>query len=223
MITILLATSEPSLFSVWKDIQLPPGFSIELARSGAQALSRACVGQPSIILVGPLETAADVFTAQIEQNSQTRLIPFRVVDTDTLADAAAVVDLVTRALEQKRILIAEDDRQMSSILRSLLGKSGYAVSVANDGAEALQQIKQFSPHLVVLDIELPIIDGFHICQLVNEDHTLALRPKILIISGRSSAWDKKLGDACGADGYLVKPFNHVDLLENVRRILAGGL
>jgi DNA-binding response OmpR family regulator len=136
---------------------------------------------------------------------------------------AAAMNPVNRVPEQKRILVAEDDRQMSAILETMLAKSGYAVAVAYDGAEALQQIKTFCPHLVILDIELPVIDGFHICQVINEDHALPVHPKILIISGRSGAWEKKLGAACGAAGYLVKPFKHTDLLENTRRILAGNL
>ncbi|MGA2090416.1 MAG: response regulator [Endomicrobiales bacterium] len=221
MIKIMLVTSETALLTLWHNTPLPQGYMIDSAVSGAAALTRACADQPSIILLGPLETAPDVFTAQLERNSNTRHIPFLILDHDTLSDTTAVINLVTQALEQKRILIAEDDRQMSSILKTMLAKSGYAVTVAFDGAETLQQIKTLYPHLVILDIGLPIIDGFHICQVVNEDHTLPIRPKIIIISGRSSAWDKKLGDACGADRYMVKPFSFLELLENVRTILSG--
>ena len=129
---------------------------------------------------------------------------------------------VTEAMAHKRILIAEDDRQMSSLLKTVLAKDGFAVTSANDGAEAIRQIKSFQPHLIVLDIQLPVIDGFHICRMLGDDPTLAQRPKILVITGRSSDWDQKLGAACGVEGYLVKPFSHRVFIENVRSILAGA-
>lgn len=221
MIHILLVTNDESLLGIWREPPLPEGFAVECAVSGAFGLARACAIRPSIILAGPLEVAPDVFAAQIEHNSTTRAVPLLILDKAVLSDPAAALKLVAGALEQKRILIAEDDRQMSAILKTMLAKSGYAATVAHDGAETLAQIKTLFPHLIILDIELPVIDGFHICQVINEDLTLPVRPKVLIISGRSSDWDKQLGAACGADGYLVKPFSHTELLENVRRIVAG--
>jgi DNA-binding response OmpR family regulator len=67
---------------------------------------------------------------------------------------------------------------------------------------------------------LPVVDGFHICQTINEDHSFDPRPKILIVSGRGSDWDQNLGTACGAEDYLVKPFSNQHFVEKVNQILS---
>jgi DNA-binding response OmpR family regulator len=126
---------------------------------------------------------------------------------------------IEKPLAGRRILIAEDDRQMSAILSMILSKSGCEIRAVYDGAEALREIKGWQPHLVVLDVMLPVIDGFHICQTINEKPVAGYRPKILIVSGRGSDWDQNLGIACGAEDYLVKPFNNVDFLRRVLEIL----
>jgi two-component system response regulator VicR len=122
--------------------------------------------------------------------------------------------------EPRRVLIAEDDRQMSQILNAVLQKQGYEVECVFDGAEALRVLKIWHPHLLVLDIMLPIVDGFHICHTINEDHSFDPRPKILIVSGRGSDWDQNLGAACGAEDYLVKPFSNQHFADKVNQILS---
>jgi DNA-binding response OmpR family regulator len=122
--------------------------------------------------------------------------------------------------EPFRVLIAEDDRQMSNIFSAVLKKQGYEVESVFDGAEALRMVRSWQPHLVVLDVMLPIVDGFHICQTVNEDHSFDPRPKILIVSGRGSEWDQNLGAACGAEDYMVKPFSNQSLADKVKQILS---
>src|SRR3989339_244529 len=116
----------------------------------------------------------------------------------------------------KRILIGEDDRQMSAIYQVLLTNQGYEVACAYDGAEVLRLLKSWQPHLLVLDVMLPVLDGFHVCQTINQDHSFDPRPKILIVSGRGSEWDQNLGAACGVEDYLVKPFNNKVFLEKVQ-------
>ncbi len=123
--------------------------------------------------------------------------------------------------EAFKVLVAEDDRQMSAIFCAVLKKQGYAVESVFDGAEALKVLRSWKPHLVVLDVMLPVVDGFHVCQTVNEDHSFDPRPKILIVSGRGSDWDQNLGAACGAEDYLVKPFSNQYFLDKVKGIAAA--
>ena len=118
-----------------------------------------------------------------------------------------------------RVLIAEDDRQMSAIFCAVLRKQGYEVESVFDGAEALRLLKAWHPHLLVLDVMLPVVDGFHVCQTLNEDHSFDPRPKIIIVSGRGSDWDQNLGAACGIEDYLVKPFSNQLLVDKVKEIL----
>jgi DNA-binding response OmpR family regulator len=67
---------------------------------------------------------------------------------------------------------------------------------------------------------LPVIDGFHLCQKLDEDHSIELKPMIVIISGRESDWDKNLGKACGAESYFVKPIDHAAFIHKIEEILA---
>jgi DNA-binding response OmpR family regulator len=122
-------------------------------------------------------------------------------------------------LQERRALIAEDDRQMAAILQLLLEKTGWTVRCAYDGEEALRVIKTWKPHLLVLDIMLPVIDGFHVCQTMNDDHAYDPRPQVIITSGRGSDWDQNLGSACGAAWYLVKPFTNAEFVARVQQVM----
>ena len=119
-----------------------------------------------------------------------------------------------------RVLVAEDDRQMSIIFSAVLKKQGYEVESVYDGGEALRMLRSWHPHLLVLDVMLPIVDGFHICETLNEDHSFEPRPKVLIVSGRGSDWDQNLGVACGAEDYMVKPFSNQSLVDKAKEILS---
>jgi len=120
----------------------------------------------------------------------------------------------------KRVLIAEDDRQMAEILREVIGCGGFETRVSFDGADTLAVVRAWRPHLIVLDIMLPVIDGFHVCQAMNDDPALEPKPKVFIISGRSSDMDKNLGTACGAEEYFVKPLNNAKLLSRIQSVLS---
>ncbi len=118
---------------------------------------------------------------------------------------------------KRRILIIEDDSHITEGLKLNLSLQGYEVDIAPDGVSGLQKCNTGQPHLIVLDIMLPGIDGFSILQsirLVDE------RLPILIISARGSSEDRIMGLACGVDDYLVKPFNLEEFLLRVERLLA---
>lgn len=215
---LLLATNDMAVISAWRTAVMPDALTVDFAVSAGEALGRATAGQPGVIVLGPLETSSDVFIAQIREHPRTGHIP--IVSLGTHAeDPAKVLMRVAPFLESTKVLIADDDRHMAGMLEAILAKRGFSLMVAYDGAEALRQIRQWQPQLILLDIMLPIMDGFHICQTLNEDHSLQVRPKVLIISGRNSEWDQNLGSACGAEGYLVKPFSHRDLFDAIDRIL----
>ncbi len=114
------------------------------------------------------------------------------------------------------ILVVEDEAHIAEGLRLNLTLQGHVVEVAASGAEALEAWKRRRPHLVVLDIMLPGIDGLSVLQRIRlEDR----RIPVLILSARGASDDRVKGLACGADDYLAKPFNLDEFLLRVQRLL----
>jgi len=118
--------------------------------------------------------------------------------------------------EKKRILIIEDEKHISEGLKLNLSLKGYEVFVAGDGIAGLQQWKDMSPDLIILDIMLPGIDGLSILQSIRlEDEKIP----ILILSAKNKSIDKIKGLECGVDDYLGKPFELEEFLLRVKRLL----
>ncbi len=115
-----------------------------------------------------------------------------------------------------RILVIEDDAHIAEGLQLNLELQGFAVSIARDGVSGLRQWKEWRPHLIVLDIMLPGIDGLHVLQGIRlEDE----RIPILILSAKATPDDKIRGLSFGVDDYLTKPFNLEEFLLRVKRLL----
>ena len=118
---------------------------------------------------------------------------------------------------KRRILIIEDDSHIAEGLKLNLSLLGYEVDIAPDGVSGLQKWKTGQPHLIVLDIMLPGIDGFSILQSIRlADERLP----ILILSAKGSSEDRVKGLTYGVDDYLAKPFNLEEFLLRVERLLA---
>ncbi len=114
------------------------------------------------------------------------------------------------------ILIIEDDRELADLIQEALYTEGYKSLAAYSGNEGLKHIDEWSPNLVILDLKLPDIDGFEVCQRIREkDHRLP----ILILTARGETANRVRGLNLGADDYLVKPFDVHELLARVRALL----
>lgn len=216
---ILLIVSDTSFLNDWQQAAAAAELELDVALSGAEGLGRAALGLPDFVIIAPIDIKEDVFLRSLQQDPRTARIPFLFIPGEELSAPGPVLSRVRSALTPRRVLVAEDDRQMSTIIEMLLTKSGYEVKAVYDGMEALREIREWQPHLVVLDIMLPVVDGFHVCQTLNEDHSYDPRPRVLIVSGRSTEWDQNLGAACGAEDYIVKPFNNAVFVDKVRSIL----
>lgn len=118
----------------------------------------------------------------------------------------------------QRLLVVDDDKQITRLLQSYLEKSGFAVLTAYDGENALRVIRHERPDLVVLDLMLPGRDGWEVTRTVRADPHLAEIP-ILMLTARVEDTDKILGLELGADDYLTKPFNPREVVARVRAIL----
>jgi two-component system alkaline phosphatase synthesis response regulator PhoP len=118
----------------------------------------------------------------------------------------------------QRLLVVDDDKEIARLVRAYLEKAGYQVSIAHDGATALQMIRHDRPALVVLDLMLPDQDGWDITRLVRADANLAETP-IIMLTARIDDTDKIIGLELGADDYVTKPFNPREVVARVRSVL----
>lgn len=121
-------------------------------------------------------------------------------------------------LMPKRILIADDEPNIVISLEFLMQRNGYEVMTAPDGEQALRLLRDFKPDLILLDIMLPVRNGFEVCQRIRENvewkHT-----KIIMLTAKGREVEVAKGLALGADLYITKPFATKELLASVRQLL----
>src|SRR6202162_6469713 len=120
-----------------------------------------------------------------------------------------------------RILVAEDHAVNRELLRELLELHGYTVLEACDGREALQMIEQTQPELLLLDIGMPVMEGFAVIRRIRENPRLAKLP-VVAITAYAMRGDQERILNSGFDGYLSKPVNPSSLAEELARVLAKG-
>jgi DNA-binding response OmpR family regulator len=113
-----------------------------------------------------------------------------------------------------RILIVDDEPNIVNLLRIGLKYEGFSVAIAQDGLEALHQAAQFKPHLVVLDLSLPGMDGLEVAERLQADPELL----IVMLTARDQIPDRIVGLQNGADDYVVKPFDYDELLARIRAV-----
>ena len=118
----------------------------------------------------------------------------------------------------RSVLIADDEQNIVISLQYLMKREGHAVSVARDGREALAAIQRDRPDLVLLDVMMPGLSGFDVCQAVRADPELA-GVKILLLTAKGRDTDLAKGLALGADAYMTKPFSTQELAARVRALL----
>ena len=120
-----------------------------------------------------------------------------------------------------RILVVDDEPEAVELIEFNLKQSGYTVSTAGDGAEALKKARGQTPDLIVLDVMLLEMDGFEICKTLRLDPT-TLRVPIIMVTAKAAEIDRVLGLELGADDYLTKPFSTRELLLRIKKILSRG-
>ena len=117
-----------------------------------------------------------------------------------------------------RILVVDDEPDITALVAYHLARSGYRVSTAANGVEALQAARDEQPALIVLDLMLPELSGFEVLERIRADKSLAETP-VLMLTARRDEPDRVQGLSLGADDYLVKPFSPQELVLRVRNIL----
>ncbi len=114
-----------------------------------------------------------------------------------------------------KILVVDDDPNISEILKKYFVNEGYDVKVASDGAEGVSLFKMFEPDLVLLDIMLPKKDGWQVCREIRE---ISSKP-VIMVTAKGEVFDKVLGLELGADDFVVKPFDMKELSARVKAVL----
>ena len=113
------------------------------------------------------------------------------------------------------VLIVEDDRNIAELLQMYLEKEGYAVTVAADGGQGLQKYRAIKPDLVLLDVMMPVMDGWAVCRAIrNESKT-----PIIMLTAKGETDDKVHGLKAGADDYITKPFEMKEVLARIEAVL----
>jgi two-component system, cell cycle response regulator DivK len=120
----------------------------------------------------------------------------------------------------KRILIVEDQEDLRGVLRDLLSGSGYLIVEAADGQEGVSKAKSERPDLILMDIQLPVLDGYEATRQIKADRSLAQTP-IIAVSSFAMKGDEEKARAAGCDHYVTKPYSPLQLLRTIRSVLGG--
>jgi two-component system cell cycle response regulator DivK len=120
----------------------------------------------------------------------------------------------------KKILVVEDTEDNRQILRDLLGMAGYEMVEAHDGAEGVAKAAEHKPDLILMDIQMPVMDGYEATRQIKANPELKGIPVIAVTSYALSGDEQKTRDA-GCDGYIAKPYSPRQMLSKVREILGA--
>ncbi len=130
-----------------------------------------------------------------------------VVEQDTLAIHAP-----------RRVLVVDDEEDIRTVLRLVLTRAGYDVAEAEDGETALERIAEAAPDVVVLDVMMPGLGGYAVCQILREEPRTALLP-VIMLSARTDTRSRQEGFNAGATRYLTKPLRVDELLRHLDEVL----
>jgi two-component system, cell cycle response regulator DivK len=118
----------------------------------------------------------------------------------------------------KRILIIDDQEDLRGVLRDLLSGSGYVVVEAADGRDGVAKAKSERPDLILMDIQLPLVDGYEATRQIKADPALAKTP-IIAVSSFAMKGDEEKARAAGCDHYITKPYSPLQLLRTIQGYL----
>jgi two-component system cell cycle response regulator DivK len=121
----------------------------------------------------------------------------------------------------KRILIVEDQADLRAILRDFLKARGYDIVEAVDGGEGVAQARSTQPDLILMDIQLPVFDGYEATRQIKADPSIKSTP-VIAVSSFAMKGDEERARASGCDGYVTKPYSPVKLLGVIRGFLKDG-
>jgi len=123
--------------------------------------------------------------------------------------------------EIKKILVVDDDPTLTALVGKFLEKNGYEVTTVTEAVDGLEYAMKNDPDLIILDVMMPIINGFNFCRLLKQEKDKENIP-ILLLTARNQIKDIEIGLEMGAEAYLVKPLNTAELLKTIKVIESSG-
>jgi two-component system, OmpR family, alkaline phosphatase synthesis response regulator PhoP len=120
-------------------------------------------------------------------------------------------------MDQKKILIADDNQNIRDALTYLLEDEGYELHLASDGAETLRKVRELRPDILFLDVMMPEMNGYDVCQAIKTDPLLK-DTYIIMLTAKGQVAEQERGKGVGANEYIVKPFSPMELLAKVKNI-----
>ncbi|MDH3215212.1 MAG: response regulator [Candidatus Krumholzibacteria bacterium] len=130
--------------------------------------------------------------------------------------------MLTQDSSPARVLVVDDEPHIAQILKFTLEKAGYQVFTAENGEAALERINELQPNLVILDIMMPIMDGYEVCRKMREDFKMNQIP-VIMLSAKGELPERVKGLEGGANDYLIKPYSNDELLLRVRNVLEWNI
>ena len=115
----------------------------------------------------------------------------------------------------RKVLVVEDDANIADLLRIYLEKEGFSVTIAGDGGTALRVFREINPDLVLLDVMLPVMDGWQVCSAIRKTD----KTPIIMLTAKEETDDKVHGLEIGADDYITKPFEVKELIARIHAVL----
>ena len=122
-------------------------------------------------------------------------------------------------MENRKILIVDDDSNICELLRMYLEKDGFDTNIAYDGEHALELVARYNPDLILLDIMMPRLDGWQVCREVRKTSEVP----IIMLTAKGEVFDKILGLELGADDYISKPFDAKEVLARIKAVLRRSM
>ena len=113
------------------------------------------------------------------------------------------------------VLVVEDDKNIADLLQLYLEKEGYAVTLAHDGGEGLEKFRTVNPDLILLDVMMPVMDGWQLCRLIRSES----KTPVIMLTAKAQTDDKVMGLRAGADDYITKPFEMKEVLARIEAVL----
>jgi DNA-binding response OmpR family regulator len=123
-------------------------------------------------------------------------------------------------MEKKKILAVDDEPNILLSIEFILEMEGYEVHTARDGEEALEVAGRVHPDLILLDINMPRMDGYEVCRIIRESDDLA-DAKVVMLTAKGQTLERKKGLEVGADEYVTKPFGAEELLEKIQGLIGS--
>jgi DNA-binding response OmpR family regulator len=121
-------------------------------------------------------------------------------------------------MDQRKILIADDNENIREALTYLLEDEGYKLALARDGADTLKKVREFLPDILFLDIMMPEMNGYEVCRAIKNDPKLR-NTYVIMLTAKGQVAEQERGKEVGADEYIVKPFSPMEILSKIKNIL----